>query len=1331
MVRSSDTVDLVRLFTDPSDASPAKAARSTANYGAIPLHFEPNVGQAAEHITFFSRAKNYDMFLTGSGSILHLRDRRRVTGKPVSKYIEMKIAGANDTRPRGEHELEGKTNYLVGNDPEHWKTGIPNYGKVRYPQIYDGIDAIFYGDQENIEYDFIVAPNAPADQIAVEFDGIEKADVNETGDLILSAGGTIFRQKKPIAYQVIAGQRRDIDVDYEVGRRGTSAIVGFNLGEYDLSAPLTIDPVLSFSTYLGGNTETIGNGIAIDQSGNAYVAGYTSSTAGFPLVAPFQSQNPGGNAAFVTKINSAGTAFVYSTYLTGPTIGNSAASSIAVDPNGNAYVAGISQSCSFPTTAGSYLPAVPNCGGNFKGFVVKLNPSGSGLAYGTYLSSPDFLFNGELNGIALDSANNAYITGWTGTASFPTTPGAFKRMLAPNTQNAFVSKLSASGSSLVYSTFIGINTPVPNSDPFDKANAITVDSAGNAYITGQSVSQNFPVTNTAFQTFPGSRQDAFVTKLNANGTALIYSTYLGGNGDEIGRAIAVDAGGNAYVTGNFDGSNGFPFTPNAFRNGAGENCCASVQNAFLTKINPTGTALIYSTSLGTERQAMGGTGVAVDNTGSAYVVGGQGINAAYIVNAIQPVSQNNDAFLLKMNPAGTGLTYSTNFGGANGRSIGNGLAIDPSGAAYITGLTNASNFPITAGAPQNTKPGGQSDSSFIAKISTLTGDCPAITIGPQPLPVVEFGHIYSQQLSGTGGVGPYGFSLAPGFGTNLPPGLSLAADGMISGMPTNTNFGSYIVTIQAVDSNNCVGIRTFNIKYIQRTSPIEVRIIGRTHILRGRPNRYVIELTNNSDEDLYDVPLYLRFPDFLMVQQANGPNRGQTVAGSMIPQIRSRATESMSIIATVPDLPKYADTSFTLEARVGSPFPASPSTSELLPMHYCGAARAIKDNSSQRPDDDCPPDYIGFITLFIVSANDPNNKVGPQGVGPEQYTPSLSPLPYVINFENLANATAPAHTIEITDQLDISKYDLSTFSFGDITLANQSFSPNPNRTTFTKDFDLRPANNIIARLNANLNSTTGLVTWRLESIDLATGLPTDDPLAGILPPNTTSPRGEGSVSFRVRLKPSVTSGTQISNQARIIFDTNAAIDTPVWTNTLDITSPTSSVQALPATVPPSFTVSWAGNDTGSGIGRYTIYVSDNGGPFLPFLQDTTQTTGVFNGQAGHTYGFYSIATDAAGNREGPKTVPDTTTTATAAQPTVSGRVLTPAGAGIRAAQVRLIDANGITTVSTTSSFGVYQFANVVPGQTYTLSVSSKRYRFTPRMQLVTESITNLDFFGLE
>jgi hypothetical protein len=365
-----------------------------------------------------------------------------------------------------------------------------------------------------------------------------------------------------------------------------------------------------------------------------------------------------------------------------------------------------------------------------------------------------------------------------------------------------------------------------------------------------------------------------------------------------------------------------------------------------------------------------------------------------------------------------------------------------------------------------------------------------------------------------------------------------------------------------------------------------------------------------------------------------------------------------------------------------------------------------------------------------VGSSDPNDKLGSNGVGTARYLNADAALPYIIDFENKATATAPAQEVVVTDQLDVSKFDLNTFSFGDVTIGKMRLSPLPNKNTLNKDVDLRPTNNIIARIAAALDTQTGIITWRFQSIDPATGLPTDDPLAGFLPPNTAPPQGEGSVMFTIKPKVGLATGTEIRNKARIVFDTNPAIDTPEWFNTLDITKPTSLVTPLAPKEPSSFAVNWSGTDTGSGTGSYSIYVSDNNSLFAPFLINTPATSGTFTGEIGHTYRFYSIARDAAGNEEPVKNSAEATTIVVPAV-SVSGRVTTPDGRGLRNATVSIIDPSGAKVTATTSSFGFYSFPNVAQGQQYVVQVSSRLYRFSQRVVQVADTLNNVDFVGLE
>ncbi len=1283
-------------------------------YGKLPLAFEANQGQTDPRVKFISRGSGYTLFLTSSEAVLHFRDAKRGKsgnedqGKhlalpethPLSgatdsaSVLRMRFVGANDkAEVTGEDELAGKTNYFIGNDPHTWRTNINNFARVRYREIYKGVDVVYYGNQERLEYDLIVSPDADPRNIALEFEGAKQIKIDAQGELILRTQGGEVRQHQPTFYQEIDGARRAIEGRYVLTGRNR---INFAVADYDRSHPLVIDPVLSYSTYLGGGNDTAGTSIAVDASGNAYVTGSTNAVD-FPTVNPFQSTT-NGQAGFVMKLNPAGTAFVYSTYFGFP---NTFPSSIKVDAAGSAFIAGITGSSQFPTTPGAYLRTLQ---GGQTSFITKFSPNGASLIYSTFLAAVD-----QLSGIALDSSGNAYVTGATQQTTFPTTAGAFKTTLADGFQNAFVTKLNPAGSTLVYSTFVGANvrslTP-----PQDRANAIAIDSSGNAYITGQTVSQNFPVTSGAFQTLASSSRDAFVTKLNANGTALIYSTYLGGGNNDVGTGIAVDATGNAYVTGSFEDvdNSDFPVTLNAFLPaGVGGFAIRS----FLTKINPSGTALVYSTSL-TRRNDSNGAGVAVDSTGSAYVVGGEGTGAAYSVNAVQPVSRGNDAYILKMNPAGTALTYSTSFGGNSG-STGSAIALDTAGNAYFTGYTTTSDFPVTSGAPQSTKPGGQSATAFVARIGIQTNDCPAITIDTQPLPMAIFGQSYNQQLTATGGTAPYTFSLATNFSNNnLLSGLTLAPDGTISGTPTTTNFGAYFITVQAVDSNGCIGIRTLKLDFVgvpTGNSDFYLQVVARPVIRIGNEYNFFIMYANRTATRATNVPLLLRVPDYVSLRlkydQPNGTFSvgGYTYIVLILPPIpaasETGALQVLPIIVKVSDpdrnnqafgveaiLPKStsrpptsgglqsspfigdvqttgtADNNFRINSPLDAPVIMTPEQfrdllqqvadqERLMLEQGLRSARAISKKIQE--EDDALRNNMGDNIFFIRGTDrvkpqtpkDPNDKSGAVGFGVERYYTGDVAVPYVVTFENIDTASLPAQDVVVTDQLDPNVFDLSTFSFNLIAFGDKQVMPLIGIKQFTTDVDLRPAKQAIVRVNGNFDVSTGLITWRFNTLDPATGMPPQDPQAGFLPPNKTSPEGQGTLLFTIKAKPGLATGTQVKNKARIVFDVNAPIDTPDWVNTIDTAKPTSSVQALPANVSYSFPLSWSGTDVGAGVQTFTIYVSEDGGPFVSYLLDTTKTSTVFTAlQANHTYRFYSIARDGAGNQEPAKTSAEAVTT---------------------------------------------------------------------------------------
>jgi Beta-propeller repeat len=646
------------------------------NYGRLPLVFESNQGQADPSVKFLARVKGGTLFLT---------DREAVLAPRGAAPVRMRLVGAG--KPQAIHGLEptgGISNYFIGNDPAKWRTNIPHYGRVEYKSVYAGVDVVYYGNPQTLEYDLVVAPGADARAIQVEYEGVKSLRVDGEGDLVLQTASGELRQKRPRAYQETAAGRVDVEVGYRLkaGRR-----IGFELARYDARRRLVIDPVVLYSTYLGGNGDDPGNAIAVDASGNAYVTGSTTST-NFPTTLPLQGSYGGSTDVFVTKINALGSGRFYSTYLGGNA--DDEGLGIAVDNAGNAYVTGFTSSTNFPI-ANPFQAS--HGGGTYDVFVTKINSAGSAPVYSTYLggSGDDFGF-----GIAADSSGNAYVTGHTASTNFPTT----NPIQASNggITDAFVTKINSNGSGRFYSTYLGGTGD-------DRGRSIAVDSTGNAYVTGWTSSADFPTTSPMQGAFGGGT-DAFVTKINSNGSGRFYSTYLGGSGSEIGFGIAVDGSGNAYVAGRTDSSN-FPTTnPLQISNGG-------ATDVFVTKLNAAGSSRVYSTYLGGSGSDLG-QGIAVDGAGNAFVTG---YTSSTNFPTTSPLQVSNggslDAFVTKINAAGSARVYSTYLGGS-GDDEGFGIAVDGSGNAYVTGPTGSTNFPTTN--PIQGTNGGSTD-AFVLSIS--------------------------------------------------------------------------------------------------------------------------------------------------------------------------------------------------------------------------------------------------------------------------------------------------------------------------------------------------------------------------------------------------------------------------------------------------------------------------------------------------------------------------------------------------------------------------------------------------------------------------------------
>lgn len=706
-------------------ASQDESARISEAYGRLPLSFEANEGQVDRSVKFISRGQGYGLFLTASEAVLALRqdegERDNWQGIPSpssgrAAALRMKLAGASpEPQVYGQEELAGKSNYFIGDDPQGWRTNIKTYGKVRYEAVYPGIDLVYYGNQRQLEYDFILAPGARAEKIAINFEGAENLRLSEEGELVIQLSGGEVRQHRPFIYQERDGRKVEVAGHYI--RRGERE-VGFEVGAYDESLPLVIDPVLVYSTYLGGVGNESAYGITVDAQGNAYITGSTSGldfpvTPGViqPSPRPVQGTNTYYSDAFITKLNATGTALVYSTYLGGSLAGESG-KGIAVDGAGNAFIAGTTGASISENDFPTVNALQSSYGGTDDAFLTKLNPTGSAIIFSTYLggSNSDGATRVEVN----RTTGEAFVVGGTSSGTFPTTPGVFMPSACPT------QPCNPSGSSVFVGRFSGLGAPlyltlIGKGYAYD----VAVDAANNAYITGTAIS-GFPTTPGAFQPVSGG-SDSFVTKMNPTGTALVYSTFLGGGPQsDSAFGIDIDAEGNAYVTGQTQ-STGFPTTPGAF-----DTSYNGTTDAFVTKFNSTGTALIYSTFLGSSGQDVARS-IKVDQSGHAYITGQTRSDGFPARNSLlSKTGYITDIFLTKFNPAGSSLVFSSLLGAGDGRDV----ALDAGGVnAYLTG--EAIYIPVTPGVFQPQKNRGITDAgydAFAMKIGPADEAAPTYTI---------------------------------------------------------------------------------------------------------------------------------------------------------------------------------------------------------------------------------------------------------------------------------------------------------------------------------------------------------------------------------------------------------------------------------------------------------------------------------------------------------------------------------------------------------------------------------------------------------------------------
>ncbi|MDA0165207.1 SBBP repeat-containing protein [Solirubrobacter ginsenosidimutans] len=675
---------------------------------SLPLTFLENRGQTDPRVRFHVQGSSHAFFLTPDEIALTLRKQ---SGAGVN--LALRFVGANPNPAlTGDERVKAAANFIRGGRQQH----VPGYQQVVYRDLWPGIDMALRGSDGELKYEFRVHPGADPRAIRLAYRGASGLTQTTDGALRIDTPLGALTDSPPVAYQ----DSGRVDSRYALtGRDG----YGFAIGSYDSTRELIIDPNLAYSTFLGGASDDTPLGITTDAAGNAYVTGFTQSPD-FPTTAgAFDRTGSASNNldVFVTKLNPAGTAAVYSTFIGGGNFDWGRA--ITVDSSGNAYVTGQTKGSNFPTTGGAFdrtfnVDTCPRCGiDQYDAFLLKLNPTGSGLVYSTFLGGTQL---DDALGIAIDGARNAYVAGQTVSSNFPTTAGAFDRTPAGG-YDAFVTKLNATGSALVYSTLLG-------GEDNELPAGIKVDSGGNAIVGGGTRSTGFPTTPGVFDTTQNGgafdeRFDGFVTKLNAAGNGLVYSTFVGGSKSDFTSDFSVDAAGNTYVAGSTL-SPDFPVTPGAF------DSTFNGSESFALKLDPAGSRLVYSTFVPTA------AAVAPDANGNAWLAGGQGPGALITPDAFAPFFKGggSDAYVARLNATGSAIDFASFLGGSNNEGAID-LALDPAGDIYLAGHTFSSDFPTTTGAFDRTFAGNLDifwGEGFVAKVD-VDATAPPVT-PPAPAP---------------------------------------------------------------------------------------------------------------------------------------------------------------------------------------------------------------------------------------------------------------------------------------------------------------------------------------------------------------------------------------------------------------------------------------------------------------------------------------------------------------------------------------------------------------------------------------------------------------------
>jgi hypothetical protein len=669
MIAASVAMFAWSRIATPSASHIVKANAVRRAYGDLPLSFEANRGQVDARVKFLARGSGYTMFLTSSEAVLKVR-------APSKKYSVLRIhldhANSNP-QVTGVDRLPGASNYFIGSDRERWRTNIPTFAAVRFREVYAGIDLVYRGTRGRLEYDLEVAAGADPEKIALTIDGARSLAIDARGNLIVRTSTGDIVENAPLVYQSIGGHRRIVSGGYVVRRNRQ---VTFKLGVYDKRQPIVIDPLLTYSSYLGGTGGDEGVGIAVDAAGAAWITGNADS-ADFPVTADAMQPATFGNGdIFITKVSPDGTALIYSTYAGGS--GVDQATGIALDPLGNAYVSGLTQSANYPVSAGAFQS---NLGGDQSAFVTALDQSG-GLIYSTYVGA-----DSSAVGIAVDSSGDAYIAGDTTSESFPTTAGVFQPEFISAMNNAFVAQLNPSGTGLIYSTFLGTtNGGWPA--------AIALDSARNIYVSGGSASgANYDGSGCV------TRVCGAIVKLGSGASSLLYSDVFE---DAVLLGLAVDGAGNAHLVGFQDGP-------------------------VLLNLGQTGQVATVPITVGGQPSQI----AVAPTSGDLVIAGSTEDGLATTEGAFQSTyGGSGDAFITIMDPTGASTLYTTYLGGS-GLELAHGVATDSSGNAYVTGSTLSDDFPVTPGVFQFDRPAGSNESAFVTRIvPVLLAPTPTATASP-------------------------------------------------------------------------------------------------------------------------------------------------------------------------------------------------------------------------------------------------------------------------------------------------------------------------------------------------------------------------------------------------------------------------------------------------------------------------------------------------------------------------------------------------------------------------------------------------------------------------